>query len=191
MKYIKKFNENFIDFDKSTDFHKHNKIWFGASADISSVEKFIQHTKDNIDTFIELGAGDLSKSIKASENFKNVYSIELYPEYVKYCQDLIKEKNIKNINLIEGDILKDIHKLPQIKSAIYSFVPFTNNEKNIEMVKMYVNYFPKDSCFFFIGLEGIIINIKEKGELPELEMIGEVINYKLNKNSDIIYWRKK
>ena len=183
MKYLKSYKES-IDFYKSTEFHTKNNLWFGAPSNISVVEEFIKYTKNEVDTFIELGCGDLSKSIIASKNFNQVYTIEIYPPYVEHGKKMIKDNDINNIHLIEGDLMSNINNLPKKKSAIFSFLPFSDKMKNKEMAKLYIEYFPKGSYFFLIGIDVYIEDMIKSGELNNIEKI--VIEYK---NRNLIFWK--
>lgn len=170
-----------MDFFKQTDFHKKNNLWFGAPFSDRVFNEFLFEIKDcNIKNFIELGFGNLSKSILASKYFQNVYSIEIYKPY--YDEALSISNNYENIKLIHGDILKEYDKIPREVSVIYSFLPSNKQEDLSGLLDIYIDYFPSGSMYY---LPGIIENIKDNGNLDSLKKLR--VYKKFGERPEIIY----
>jgi hypothetical protein len=175
-------SKNWIDFTKQTEFHSKNKLWFGAPFPMSSFRKFLDYTKGKVSNFVELGIGDGEKSLAASKVFSQVYSIEIYEPYIQHFQEIIKEEHIGNITILPGDILTETTKTPQVPSAVFTFVPFGDNIKNMQMIKICVNHFPSGSIFLFAGLD------RHTANEPELKNLLEPYNIE---GYTMIFWIKK
>lgn len=64
----------------------------------------------NTDTVLEIGPGLGSMTIPMSEKAKTIIAVEKDPKMVEYLEKILAEKNIQNIKIIKGDILKELEK---------------------------------------------------------------------------------
>jgi len=136
-------------------YYPSKKLGQNFIVDRSAIKKFLKAANFNPkDTVLEIGPGPGNLTQEIAGSVKRVIAVEKDPQLIRILNDELRIKNIKNVRIVEGDILKiqdTKYKIRNTYNKVVANLPFYLTSPVIR--KFLESETPPEQMVFFVQKE--------------------------------------